>query len=61
MQHCTLLQEFGLNIMYTPETDIHRPEVAKHHNKKNKKVIKREKEKKANKASAAAVSNPTTF
>mmetsp|Transcript_28205 Transcript_28205/g.31997 ORF Transcript_28205/g.31997 Transcript_28205/m.31997 type:complete len:160 (-) Transcript_28205:565-1044(-) len=38
MQRCTLLKEFGLNFMYTPETDIHRQKVAKHHKEKAKKA-----------------------
>ena len=60
MQHCTLLNEFSLNFTYTPETNIHRPKVEKHHNEKAKKAEKKKKEKKANEASTAAVSDPST-
>ena len=60
IQRCTLLKEFGLNFTYTPETDIHRPKVAKHHNETAKKAEKKKKEKKANEASSADASNPST-
>ena len=60
MKRCTLLKEFGLNFTYTPETDIHRPKVAKHHNEKAKKAEKKKKEKKANEATPAVESNPST-
>jgi len=60
MQRCSLLKEFGLNFMYTPETDIHRQKVAKHHKEKAKKAQKLKKDKKANGEIPAAASNPST-
>ena len=60
MHRCTLLKEFGLNFTYTPETDIHRPKVAKHHVEKAKKAEKKKKDKKANEDTPSAASNPPT-
>ena len=58
MQQCTLLKEFGFNFTYTPNTEIHCPKVAKHHNEKAKKTEKKKKKKKASDATPAAASNP---
>ena len=60
IHRCTLLKEFGLNFTYTPETDIHRPKVAKHHVEKAKKAEKKKKDKKANEDTPSAASNPPT-